>query len=227
MLEADFAPEPAPAPDPEEVRRIAEKRLVSVLLDELRPLCDRPELREFLDELPPRFDDVDAKDAFTCDQQGIWLHRPHRAVVGLLESPATRRVADLAVQIRAALEELIPPPDPREELALALRATLESICAERTEVLTHVDLQAVDYAGVGASQCVSCDRQGIHLHPDHPAVAAGLSRVPPDPMVVLFVASALYTAVNIYLVEVTDEDEDIFHELVANHLVKSRPPEPV
>ena len=93
-------------------------------------------------------------------------------------------------------------------------------------MLTHVDLQSVDYQGAGSKQAVSCDRSGIHLHPDHRAVAAGLSQVPPDPMVVLFLASALYTAVNIYLVEVTDEDVDIFHELGADHLLLLKQPAP-
>jgi hypothetical protein len=89
-------------------------------------------------------------------------------------------------------------------------------------VLAHVDLQAVDYKGQGSNEAVTCDRQGIHLHLGHRAVAAGLARVPPDPMVVLFLASALYTAVNIHLAEVTDTDEDVFHELVAGYLLDQR-----
>ena len=203
--------------------RLAQEQLLRAFSAALTPLCEpRAELLDFLAELPPRLDDGDALSVLSCDERGLWLHRSHPDIRALLDAPPSEeRVANLAETARAALEKLIPPPDPREELVGALRGALESICQERSEVLTHVDLQAVDYRGAGGDQAVTCDRDGVHLHPAHPAVDHALAQVPPDPMLVLFLASALYTAVNIYLVEVTDEDEDIFHRLVADYLLRN------
>ncbi|MFH2005993.1 MAG: hypothetical protein ABI333_05335 [bacterium] len=115
-----------------------------------------------------------------------------------------------------------PLPDPREQLVGLLRQSLEEICSSKSEVLRHVDLRHIRFIHGRAREAVSCDLTGINLHEEHPAIAEALSLREPDPVLVIFLASALYTAVNIFLAEVTDDDEDAFHYLVAGHLLERR-----
>ncbi|MEM6995655.1 MAG: hypothetical protein AAF721_34420, partial [Myxococcota bacterium] len=57
----------------------------------------------------------------------------------------------------------------------------------------------------------------------HPVVARVLDGpMPPDPVVVSFLASAVYSAINLELGEVTDADEATFVLLHAAHIATTR-----
>ncbi|MDY0000805.1 MAG: hypothetical protein RBU30_05885 [Polyangia bacterium] len=118
-------------------------------------------------------------------------------------------------------KEKEPEVPPEEWLIEALRTELRLIAAPKSAVLKHVDLRAIHPEKRKKDQPVSCQDSGIALHLGHPLVAAALRQGPKDPLLVTYLASALYTAVNLHLEEVTDEDEAQFQRLLLERVTSS------
>ena len=60
---------------------------------------------------------------------------------------------------------------------------------------------------------------GTVLYARHALVKKALTTFEEDPLLLSFLASATYTALNIWLEEVTDHHERVFHGLLADHVL--------
>lgn len=114
-------------------------------------------------------------------------------------------------------EPVPPPPTPEERLVDALRAEL-SLVREKSERLlsdVHLDrLQVLPLTGDERELVAVADTRGVLVNRDHPVVRRALADLA-DPVWCSFVASAVYTALNVWLTEITDADERTFIELLA------------
>ena len=103
----------------------------------------------------------------------------------------------------------------------AIRGELRAVRERNTRVLSLMNLDRIgvttERAG-RAREVATCDDTGIHLRRGHRLVAAALARHHDDSLLVSVLASAIYTALNIRLEEVTDADEAVFVEHLAEHI---------
>lgn len=110
-----------------------------------------------------------------------------------------------------------PTPTPEERLLDALRAEL-SLVRQRSEALLsneHLDrLQLRPLVGAEQALVAQADRRGVIVNREHPVVRRALAE-PGDPVWCTYVASAVYTALNVWLAEITDADERTFLEQLA------------
>jgi hypothetical protein len=110
-----------------------------------------------------------------------------------------------------------PPPTPEERLVDALRAEL-SLVREHSERLlsdVHLDrLHVLSLTGDERELVAIADARGVLVNRDHPVVRRALADLE-DPVWCTFVAASVYTALNVWLTEITDADERAFIELLA------------
>jgi len=117
----------------------------------------------------------------------------------------------------AVLAEKPAPVSSAEALRRALVDDLERLGIRDDHLLRQVDTASLRVEGCNSDLAVIWDSQVIRINLHHPLAAAALTN-PLDPIWRWFVLSAVYTAVNRRLLEVTDEDEARFLALLAKHL---------
>ena len=83
-------------------------------------------------------------------------------------------------------------------------------------MVQHVDLTHIQLEDGPSAEPVRCTMYGIQIYRRHPVVARALGASPKDPVGLMFLVSALYTAVNIFLEEITDDHEKVFQHLLAS-----------
>lgn len=113
--------------------------------------------------------------------------------------------------------EPAPPPTPQARLLEAVRSELRMVRAGNRELLSdaHLDGLAIEHRGGDA---VAHPASPAVLDADHRVVQAVLERFETDATAVSFLASAVYTALNVRLGEITDTDEASFVRLHAEHV---------
>lgn len=108
--------------------------------------------------------------------------------------------------------------DPWAPLLEALRAELRAVRAKNAHVLSALHLDRIGVApGVDGAALVRCDDEGIRLYGANPVVEAARAGLGEDPVPITVLASTVFTALNAWLEEVEDVDEDTFHTLLAAH----------
>jgi hypothetical protein len=132
-----------------------------------------------------------------------------------------RRYGDAPAPSPASGASEPPRPAPSQARLLdALRAELGLVRRHNERLLadTHLDRIHVRSLGGGGERApvVRIERQGVIVNRDHPVVARALAELDTDPVWGSYVASAVYTALNVQLAEITDADERTFLELHAS-----------
>lgn len=108
-----------------------------------------------------------------------------------------------------------PPPTPGERLVAAVQAELHALRRGHESLLTGFNLDHV-YAVAGAGAAVVGIRDdGLIVDINHPLVQRAIAGHDADRVWVSFLASRVYTALNVWREDITDVDEGKFH---ARHL---------
>jgi len=108
-----------------------------------------------------------------------------------------------------------PPPGPGERLVAAVQAELEALRRGHESLLTGFNLDHVRAVAGGGTAMVSITRDGLVIDLEHPLVKRALDRHAGDRLWISFLASRIYTALNVWREDITDVDEAAFH---ARHL---------
>jgi hypothetical protein len=138
------------------------------------------------------------------------------ALFAELETEAReRQVAPVVaeVEMRAAPQRPAPP-NPAERLIGAVRAELDALRRGHEALLTGFNLDHVQ-AAPGGDAAVSVAASGLRVHVGDPQVQRAIAGHAGDPALVSFLASRVYTALNVWREDITDVDEQLFH---ARHL---------
>jgi hypothetical protein len=111
-----------------------------------------------------------------------------------------------------------PPPPTREELLLeALREELRLVRRADRALLSDAQLERLELV---PGKAIGADPEGrVGLGARHPLVQAALAAFERDPVAVSFLASVVYTALNLATDAVTDRHEAAFHHLHALHVL--------
>lgn len=110
------------------------------------------------------------------------------------------------------------PPTPEEQLLDDVRAELSLVRARNRALLSDVHLDRIVVEPLGGRQralVAHADASGVVINRAHPVVQRALEQRARDPIWVSWVSSAVYTALNVWLEEVTDADEMHFLHLMA------------
>lgn len=108
----------------------------------------------------------------------------------------------------------------REELLLrSLVHELHALGGKEPRLLRNVNLGWLRIGDSGRSLAVVCGKDEHLINRRHPAVQAVLEQFTSDPQQIYFLASAVYTALNIWFEEVTDEDEAHFHHQLVRRVL--------
>ena len=113
----------------------------------------------------------------------------------------------------------IPPPGPEERLVEALRSELTALQQRNEQILSRLNLDRIRVDDHPSEVPVDCGPSGTVLYARHALVKKALTTFEEDPLLLSFLASATYTALNIWLEEVTDHHERVFHGLLADHVL--------
>lgn len=121
----------------------------------------------------------------------------------------------------AVRERSEAPQTPTTRLARGLRRAFERlgqgvslplrVAAGHLEVSRHLQRNLRLTTGQ-SGVAVRCDEGGLMLYRDHRLVSAALARAEEDPLLLSLLLSAVYTAVNLHLEQVTDDHENAFLE---------------
>jgi hypothetical protein len=106
------------------------------------------------------------------------------------------------------------PPSPAERLIAAVRSELDVLRRGHEALLTGFNLDHVR-AAKGRGAAVSIASDGLRVHVDDRAVQRVIAGHVEDPVLVSFLVSRVYTALNVWREDITDVDEEMFH---ARHL---------
>lgn len=113
---------------------------------------------------------------------------------------------------------------PDQRLLRALRRHLLQLQERNRALLSSLNLGRIALEDTPRGDAaVSCDQDGTRLARRHPLVEAALASAArpgrrPDAVLVGMLASQVYTALNLWLEDVTDADEDAFHTLLLEQL---------
>ncbi len=117
---------------------------------------------------------------------------------------------------KAASATTFDPPKPREptpteRMVAAIQSELHALRRGHEALLTGFNLDHVRAAPGDGKQAVRCDRNGVVLDANHPRIAAAVAGYGRDRVWVSFLVSQVYTALNVWREDITDEDEEAFH----------------
>ncbi len=112
-----------------------------------------------------------------------------------------------------------PPPTPEELLLEGVLKELHLVRDRNERLLSEVNLELLHIGDAPRKLAVACDERQTVINRRHPMVKIALDRCGTDPLWVTFLASAVYTGINCWLEEVTDEDEARFHHLLTQLVV--------
>jgi len=124
-------------------------------------------------------------------------------------------------EIEKERETSRPPPHPPAEdlrearFVEAVRQQLRLVRGENRSLLSDENIGRIELGSALADVAVTCDDWSTTINRRHSAVELALERFDQDPIWVAFIASSVFTAVNVFLSEVTDSDEELFHDLLA------------
>ncbi len=181
------------------------------LLDELRSLAVIPvgsgrhiSLETALEEKPALLGHLDLWDSAATSLLQAFDERDAQARVQEVPLPSAKEVDE-------SLETILPtsPPTPSEQLLDAIRAELSLVRARNRSLLTHVHLDRITVGSMSLrrrSLVAWADDSGVVVNGKHAVVRRALEH-PEDPVWRSYVCSAVYTALNVWLEEVTDTDE--------------------
>lgn len=193
--------------------------------DEEAPLADVPAATSTDEEAPAddELDDLDemdeldgAPDESLPAPPGDVAETPSTlAAVAVIEAPAPDPVS-------TRLAPMPPPRAPESPEGALERAVLDELAAVIASdpglvldpLLTRIAMRPLD------SNAVALVIDGtIVMNRYHPVVAAAVARAEPDPVLVAFITSAVYTTANVELEDITDDHEAIF---IARHAARVR-----
>ena len=142
------------------------------------------------------------------------------------EAETDAQTDDEHVAVPQSVEEPLPPPVPiraytrNEALVEAVIAELRAIARLDDRLPADARLEAIAFGDVAGNSLAQVIGGRVMLSRTHPVVATALASETPDPWLVAFVASAVYTAVNTWLEEITDEHEAWFIAAHARHATR-------
>lgn len=146
----------------------------------------------------------------------------HQAELSSETLDAVERDASLWLRISHAAAQLIEALRPgqqrraeREAQVLAtLLCELRLIAGDDSPLLSQINLSRIRFASVASRQAVLCTKYQTLINRRHPSVRRVLTSIGKDPAVIWFLCAAVYTALNVFFEEVTDEDEAQFLALL-------------
>lgn len=101
---------------------------------------------------------------------------------------------------------------PETSMIEALTAELHLVRKRNKALLSDLELEQLSYAELpGVDAIVHCSEEGYVINGSHTVVQMALAHHDSDPVWISFLASALYTAVNVWLEPITNADEARFH----------------
>lgn len=106
---------------------------------------------------------------------------------------------------RAALEA---------QVLAKLLEELRLIAGPNHALLSQINLSRIRFDAADSELCVACSSHQTVINRRHPAVKRALQLGSTDPVAMWFLSAAVYTALNIFFLEVTDEDEAQFLSLL-------------
>jgi hypothetical protein len=117
---------------------------------------------------------------------------------------------------KAASATTLDPPRPREptpteRMVAAIQSELHALRRGHEALLTGFNLDHVRAVEGDGEQAVRCDRNGVVLDANHPRIAAAVAGYGRDRVWISFLVSQVYTALNVWREDITDEDEAAFH----------------
>lgn len=114
------------------------------------------------------------------------------------------------------------PPNPGERLIAAVRAELEALRRGHEGLLTGFNLDHVRAVPGRGAMAVSVGGGGLQVHVGDPAVKRAIAEHAEDPVLVSFLVSRVYTALNVWREDITDADEWSFHARHLGWLIEGR-----
>ena len=172
--------------------------------------------------------------ALSDDTPGTWTMPPRGAPDSAPELSLT--APDAAPEPQSA--PLIPPgPVPggcapevapvrpsREELLLeAVRDELRVVRERNERLLSEVNLEQLRLGDGPRDRVVVCEPGSITVNRRHPVAKVALDRFDRDPTWTTFLVIAVYAALNSWLEDITDEDEQRFLHLLVEHVSTGLP----
>ncbi|MDA2937319.1 hypothetical protein MYX75_03535, partial [Acidobacteria bacterium AH-259-A15] len=138
-----------------------------------------------------------------------------------LEEPQPFRSPERQSEVTENLSATSPEPEPTQEERLldALRDELRRIRSPKSDLLSNAHIERISIDLTNRSRAVTCSREGTTLHRRHPVVQGTLEVFDRDPIAVSFLASLVFTSLNDYYKEISDEDERRFQQQLINHIL--------
>lgn len=107
-----------------------------------------------------------------------------------------------------------PPPTPESRLLEAIRTELRGLREGHERLLSGFNLDHVRLAALGPrAEPVTIGVEAVVLNGSHPLIRHAAAAFSRDPLWVDVLASLVFTALNVWRQEITDEDEQLFHRL--------------
>jgi hypothetical protein len=164
------------------------------------------------DDLPPTPSDLQVMLAEL--QREADARAPAPLPVGGPATPSTEP-ATPSEQPAAAPPAAPPPPTPGERLVAAIQAELQALRRGHEALLTGFNLDHVRAVEGDGMAMVGIRGDGLVVDVAHPLVQRAIAGHAADRLWVSFLASRVYTALNVWREDITDVDEANFH---ARHL---------
>lgn len=114
--------------------------------------------------------------------------------------------------------EQVETQSAEERLVDGLRAELEALHTEENPLLDDVMMLSMRLSRDPSDRAASCDESGVTLYRAHPVVEALLDEDQDAPVLLSMLAMGVYTAVNLYLEEITDDHEAQFQHLLVQRV---------
>jgi hypothetical protein len=151
---------------------------------------------------------------------------------------AVNREASLWLRVTHAASSLIESLRPgqaqqseREAKVLSsLLAEIRLIAGDHSPLLSQINLSRIRLASLAAREAVVCTPHQTLINRRHPAVQRALRQGASDPVAIWFLCAAVYTALNVFLLEVGDHDEAEFLALLcrrAEQVLQGTAPQPL
>lgn len=114
-----------------------------------------------------------------------------------------------------------PPPARPEELLLdAIRAELRVVRTANQNILNDAHLDLIELRE-GGKRVVEIRGERVVVNVRHPVFVSALEGGEADPVRISFLASVVYTGLNVLLAEISDQHEQVFHRVHAAHVLSA------
>ncbi len=123
------------------------------------------------------------------------------------------------VKERQPTPEPLPPPSAEQRLLDSVRAELRLVRGRDHELLSNAHLDAVDIDTRAGAPLVYEHKARFCINLADPVAARALQEFEADPLLVSVLASAVYTALNLFFDKIEDDHEAAFHALHARHVL--------